>query len=93
MLQTLNFKLTKPQRSFLKLSFVALVVLLSIINISIYRSGSQVLGVSTSKKVNQGSETEFWDKFLLEHPSYIPGYLETNQIEKAMEIDPNYVIP
>ncbi|HUC94618.1 MAG TPA: hypothetical protein VMR19_01245 [Candidatus Saccharimonadales bacterium] len=67
---------------------VIFVLILSAVNIENYTAPKKVLGVET--KVN--SEDVFWQDFLNKNPSYIPGLIETGKIDKAREIDPNYLI-
>lgn len=49
------------------------------------------MGAETaSNKVNQ--EKGFWEKFLSQHPNYIPGWNEIGRQDKVGEIDPNFFI-
>jgi len=71
--------------------YVALlfVLLLVSINIDTYLKPvtTKVLGAETQNK-----EDVFWQDFLSKHPDYIPGWIEIGRIDKANEIDPNYII-
>lgn len=67
--------------------FLLVVLLLTSINIDGYLKSKQtkVLGTETENK-----EEIFWQDFLTKNPDYIPGWIETGKIDKAMKIDPNY---
>ncbi len=84
----------KPASNLRKLSiqlfiYVAIVfiLLLASINIANFLKPKVVLGIQTQ----DSSEQKFWQDFLSKNPSYIPGLIETGQIDKAREIDPNYI--
>jgi len=73
--------------------YVALlfILLLTATNIESYQAPKiplKVLGAKT--QVN--SDDKFWGDFLTKNPSYIPGWVETGKMDKAKEIDPNYLI-
>jgi hypothetical protein len=67
------------------------ILLLASINIDTYLKpvdvDVKVLGAETQNK-----EDIFWQNFLSKHPDYIPGWIEIERIDKANEIDPNYII-
>ncbi len=69
-----------------------LVLLLASINIDTYLRPTnidvKVLGAETQNK-----EALFWQDLLSKHPGYIPGWIEIGRIDKANEIDPNYIKP
>lgn len=69
---------------------VMFILLLTSFNIHLISSSDKVLGIKTQAEDNVKN---FWDEFLKEHPNYIPGLLETGQIEKVKQIDPNYFLP
>lgn len=66
---------------------VLIILLLTSINIRSYLAPKAVLGVET-EKVDTG---KFWSNFIEINPNYIPGLIELGRIDKAKEIDPNYV--
>lgn len=72
------------------LIFVSLLLLLVLItqNINSFYSTKKVLGVETRNDLYE----DFWTSFLNDNPNYIPGLIETGKIDKALEIDPNYII-
>lgn len=74
------------RKSIILALFIVLLVLLSLSNIKNYLSENKVLGAET---INSG-EKEFWDKYLTEYPNYIPGLVETNNLIRANQIDPNF---
>lgn len=70
------------------------ILLLTVLNIDTFTTirvisskivKNRVLGAQTN-----ADEDAFWQNFLDKNPSYIPGWIETGQTEKAKEIDPNY---
>ena len=67
------------------------ILLLASVNIDTYLkpidADVKVLGAETQNK-----EGAFWQDFLSKHPDYIPGWIEVGRIDKANEIDPNYLI-
>jgi hypothetical protein len=71
--------------------YVALlfILLLVSINIDTYLKpvDTKVLGAET-----QNSEVAFWQDMLIKHPNYVPGWIEIGKLDKAKEIDPNYII-
>jgi hypothetical protein len=73
----------------LMLIAVLIILFLSATNIRSYFTPVKVLGIESSEE----SDTLFWEKFLKNNPEYIPGWLEIGRIDKANEIDPNYIIP
>jgi hypothetical protein len=63
------------------------ILCLTAINISSFSKPKvKVLGVET---INSSNE-KFWNDFLIKHPNYIPGWIETGRTDRAKEIDPNY---
>lgn len=77
-------KLKKVDYKTLQLSIiVALLLTLSALNISRINS-------KPSKKVlGEEIDKEFWQSLVDKHPTYIQGWKELGEIEKAKEIDPN----
>jgi hypothetical protein len=65
------------------------VLFLTSININNYLTPKTVLGAKTLVE----DDSQFWNEFLSKNPTYIPGLIETGNIEKAREIDPNYITP
>jgi uncharacterized membrane protein YecN with MAPEG domain len=65
------------------------VLLLSAINISNYQAPKMVLGA----EIQVDSDDQFWTEFLSNNPNYIPGWIEIERMDKAREIDPNYLNP
>lgn len=79
-----------PEIKFLlKVSAILVILVLSMINIKNILSTKDVLGVKTEESSTETLET-FWQNFMSENPNYIPGWLELNNKEKAVEIDPNF---
>jgi hypothetical protein len=72
--------------------YVALLftLLLTLINISTYLRPKKVKVLAAE---TQNKSTDFWEVFLDKNPSYVPGWIETGKLDKAMEIDPNYTRP
>jgi hypothetical protein len=70
--------------------FLLFALLLISINIDNYLKPKQtkVLGTETKNE-----EEIFWQEFLTKNPNYVPGWIETGRIDKAHEIDPNYIKP
>ena len=73
-------------RELLNLLLVALILLLSLVNILFYLSPKKVLGLETKASNDQ----VFWNKFLSQNPNYIPGWIETGRADIARQIDPNF---
>lgn len=69
---------------------VLFLLFLTSINIDSFLAPKNVLGIKTSQETNY---QKFWDNFLSKNPTYIPGLIETNQLDKANQIDPNYLKP
>ena len=89
--------LTKQKEIYIELIVLVasfIVLLFSSINISSYLSQKKVLGVSTSilNTTDPGKDKKFWDDFLAKNPNYIQGWVEIGMLNKAKEIDPNYLI-
>lgn len=72
-------------------ALVLFVLLLSSINVDNSLQSKRVLGISSQKSVNL--DQEFWQDFLNKNPNYIPGLVETGNLERAHQIDPNYLTP
>jgi hypothetical protein len=70
--------------------FLLFILLIVSINIDNYLKPKEV-NVLGSKTEN--TEGEFWQDFLTKNPEYVPGWIETGRIDKAREIDPNYIKP
>jgi len=64
-------------------------LLLSALNIQNFLAPREVLGIETEESVDE----EFWREFLVEHPNYIPGWIELGEWDKVKQIDPNYLLP
>ena len=63
------------------------ILLLTAINISTFlQPQTKVLGITSQENMDE----EFWREFLEKHPSYIPGWIEIERLDKVKEIDPNY---
>jgi hypothetical protein len=65
-----------------------LVLILTTANIENYQSPKKVLAAETQVSSND----KFWQVFLTKNPNYIPGWIEIERIDKAKEIDPNYIV-
>lgn len=48
--------------------------------------GTKVLGIET---INNPEE-RFWKDFLKINPNYLPGLIESGNLDKARQIDPNF---
>ena len=65
----------------------------------LFLTAVNINSVSTQKEdVVLGAKTEitddvFWKNFLDKNPEYIPGWIEIGRMNKANEIDPNYIKP
>ena len=68
---------------------IIFLLLLVCINIKNYLTDVKVLGVETAVPDSK----KFWEEYTLEHPTYIPGWIEIGRTGKASEIDPNFVTP
>jgi hypothetical protein len=85
-----RFKLNRATKEFFIYIALLFVLLLTSINISIFVSPKEVkvLGVETQNK-----EEIFWQDFLSKNPDYVPGWIETGNVDKAKSINPNYIKP
>jgi hypothetical protein len=70
---------------------VAIIMLLTSFNISTFLMPKKVLGIKTDGA--ESTRFDFWNSFLANNPSYIPGWIEIGRTDKVKEIDPNYIIP
>ncbi len=71
-----------------------MLLLFSAVNISEYLNQDEVLGVETQIRYPveiTSEEKVFWEEFLKKNPDYIPGWIELGRLDKAREIDPNYI--
>ena len=73
--------------------YVALlfVLLLTVINIQSYQTPNKPVKVLGEETQINGDQ-QFWRDFLIKNPNYIPGWIEVGRIDRAKEIDPNYII-
>lgn len=81
----------KVNRLVFYLAFAILILLLfSAINIRSILTPlkTEVLGAETRE-----DDQIFWQDLVSKNPQYIPGWLELERTDKALEIDPNYLIP
>lgn len=69
----------------LYITFSVLLLLLSIFNL-------QNIKVKTKQVTVLGTNTniDYWNDFVVKHPTYIEGWNELNRQDKVKEIDPNY---
>jgi hypothetical protein len=83
-------KVNKAAKELFIYVFLLFILLLTSINIDNYLrpKETKVLGSET-----KNTEPVFWQNFLAQNPDYIPGWIETGRIDKAHEIDPNYLTP
>jgi hypothetical protein len=81
-------KAHQPYFQILIYFFIVFLLLLTSLNINNYLSPKIVLGATT-----EDGSGEYWQEFVNKNPNYIPGWIELGQIEKAKEIDPNYLTP
>lgn len=81
----------KTFQEYLILGAIAIVILLSSINLSEYFAPKKVLGTTTNIDNQYSVNKIFWENFLKENPEYIPGWIELGNLEKARSIDPNYI--
>jgi hypothetical protein len=65
---------------------------ISAFNVASFLKPKEVLGLSTFEEQSLDTQ-DFWRDFLTQNPNYIPGWLEIGEVEKAEEIDPNYLKP
>jgi len=77
-----------PEKIFVIVT-VMLLFLLALINFDSYLHPQKVLGVETVKAEDNN---EFWPGFLKKNPDYIPGLIETGNLDRVKQIDPNYQI-
>lgn len=66
---------------------IVFLLLLTSLNIKNRLTPRSVLGA----EVETGSSEDFWQDFVTENPSYIPGWIELGRLDKAEVIDPNFV--
>lgn len=80
-------KATKEIFIYVSLLFI---LLLTAININNYLNPkkTKVLGLTT-----ENQEAVFWQTFLAKNPDYVPGWIETGNLNEAKKIDPNYLKP
>jgi len=71
---------------------VLLILAITSLNIASWLAPKDVLGSSTEND-NVNATEEFWADFLITHPSYIPGWIETGRDDIANSLDPNYIMP
>ncbi|MFC1626044.1 hypothetical protein ACFL1Q_03315 [Patescibacteria group bacterium] len=71
-------------------SAIITVLLLTSLNIENYLTQTRVLGTKTQADTQKFDEEVFWEEFLSENPSYIPGLIETGRTNEARQINPNY---
>lgn len=76
----------KELNSLLYITFVVLILLLSIFNLQNINKEEIVTVL--------GAETDnlFWEDFMQKHPTYIDGWIELERIDKVRQIDPNYFL-
>jgi hypothetical protein len=81
-------KVNKSVKELLIYVFLLFILLLTSINISNYLKpkNTKVLGTETENK-----EEEFWQEFLTKNPNYIPGLIKVGNLQRAKQIDPNYL--
>jgi hypothetical protein len=66
---------------------ILILILLSMFNVNnLFSLPQKVLGTET--KIDQSAD--FWNDFLTKNPNYIPGLIETGDIDRAKQIDPNF---
>jgi hypothetical protein len=71
---------------------ILLVLALASYNIRVYLDKQEVLGIEDTNTAPTVDDRAFWEKFMQEHPEYIPGWIELGRIDKVIEIDPNYFL-
>ena len=83
-------KVNKAAKELFIYVFFVFILLMTSINIANYLTPKEtkVLGSET-----ENTESIFWRSFLAQNPNYIPGWIETGRVDKAREIDPNYLTP
>lgn len=81
--------LVKTLKEILVYVFVLFLIFLTSLNINGYFTikKTRVLAAET-----QSSTKDFWQDFLSNNQSYIPGWVEIGRIDKASQIDPNYFL-
>ncbi len=80
-------KIAKELFIYVSLLFVLLITSINIDNY-LKQKETKVLGTETENK-----EVTFWQNFLTKNPNYVPGWIEIGRIDRAREIDPNYIKP
>ncbi len=86
-----NEKLNNHLLQILLYLSIVTILLLSALNVTNYVNDQKVLGVSTNGvPTDIATNTEFWTDFLSKNPNYIPGWIEIERFDKAVEIDPNF---
>lgn len=79
----------KVNNNFFIVTVIIFILLcLSLINIKFISSYKPVLGAH-SEITNDKSD--FWGDFTSINPNYIPGLIENGDIDKAKEVNPNYL--
>ena len=81
----------KVIKEFATLAGAVIIILLSIYNIYSYFENKKVLGISTVEVSTQNTKKAFWDNFLSKNPDYIPGLIKMGEVNKAKQVDPNYI--
>lgn len=71
---------------------ILVVLILASYNIGVFLDKREVLGIEDNSTVPVKDNRAFWEKFMQEHPEYIPGWIELGRIDKVIEIDPNYFL-
>ncbi len=85
-----NINVKRVSQDLLLYVVILFILFLTAINLDNFLTPKKVLGAASNEKVN---EQEFWESFLDKNPNYIPGFIETKQMDKANKIDPNYITP
>jgi hypothetical protein len=65
---------------------VLAILAFSFINLKNYFTHKKILGIESYSNI----QSNYWTGFLKQNPNYIPGLLETESLEKARQIDPNF---
>lgn len=84
MLKRKNF--TKDLTVLFYINLVVIILILSAFNLVTQKQSQiQVLGAKT--------DSNFWQEFVIKHPTYRDGWVELNRMDKVKEIDPNFQLP
>lgn len=72
--------------------YTAILFILSLTAFNINKSLKRKEPVVLAAETKIDSQSEFWNSFLRDNPSYLPGLIENGDLETAKKLDPNYLL-